>query len=89
MGGFYGQADAGSPYPDGISVDGLLGVLEALPPGFTELGCHPGLEIGFDTMYATERSIEVRTLCHPRIRAAIVALRIELRAFPSNARRSG
>ncbi len=89
FGGFYGQDDTGSPYPDGVSVESLLRILERIEPGITELGCHPGLAIDFDTMYATERSIEVRTLCDPRIRAAVMAQRIELCGFPSNAHRSG
>jgi predicted glycoside hydrolase/deacetylase ChbG (UPF0249 family) len=80
-GDFYGQTAEGTPLPDAISVEGLINTLERLPPGFTELGCHPGEGNDLDTMYRTERAAEVKVLCDPRLRAAIVALRIELRSF--------
>ena len=34
-----------------------------------------------DSMYRSERAEEVKTLCHPQIRVALVAERIELRSF--------
>jgi hypothetical protein len=40
-GDFYGQTAKGEPLPDAIAVDALLGLLSSLPPGITELGCHP------------------------------------------------
>jgi chitin disaccharide deacetylase len=80
-GSFYGQTTEGLPFPEGISVDGLIKILAGLPPGFTELACHPGEGDGLDTMYRRERAVEVNILCDPRVRAAIVAGRIELRSF--------
>jgi predicted glycoside hydrolase/deacetylase ChbG (UPF0249 family) len=80
-GSFYGQTAEGSPFPEGISVEGLIKILAGLPPGLTELTCHPGEEDGLETMYRRERAQEVNVLCDPQVRAAIVAERIELRSF--------
>jgi chitin disaccharide deacetylase len=78
---FYGQDDEGRPYPELIGVDALVEALGALRPGWTELGCHPGLGADLDSMYLPERETEVRTLCDRRVRAAVARLGIELRSF--------
>lgn len=83
-GAFYGQTDAGMPYPKGISVEHLLSVLKRLPDGCTELGCHPGRGNDVNAMYQTEREREVETLCDPRIRDAIRDLDIDLASFDGN-----
>jgi predicted glycoside hydrolase/deacetylase ChbG (UPF0249 family) len=80
-GNFYGQTAEGAPLPNVISVDGLLHILETLPAGCTELGCHPADGCDLDTMYCHERLEELRVLCHPRVRAAITTMGIELRSF--------
>jgi chitin disaccharide deacetylase len=80
-GDFYGQTAKGEPLHDFITVDALLGVLAALPMGVTELGCHPGVGTDDDLPYGRERSIEVQTLCQPRVRAALAAQAIELCSF--------
>jgi predicted glycoside hydrolase/deacetylase ChbG (UPF0249 family) len=80
-GEFYGQSGNGYPYPDSISVEGLIKTLAELPTGITELGCHPGLGDDLDTMYGKERIEEVKALCDPRVRAAIIAGGIELYSF--------
>ena len=85
-GRFYGQTERGSPYPEGISVNGLLTILKDLPPGLTELGCHPGMADDLDTMYKAEREQEVKVLCDPRVRNAIVAMGIELCSFAISTR---
>jgi predicted glycoside hydrolase/deacetylase ChbG (UPF0249 family) len=80
-GDFYGQAVDGSPLPGALGVERLIGLLEALPSGLTELGCHPGEGDDLDTMYRAEREEEVKSLCDPRVRAAVAAGGIELRSF--------
>ena len=80
-GQFYGQTSEGAPYPDGISVERLIKILEGLPPGCTELGCHPADRVDLDTMYRAEREQELKILCDPRVRGAIAAMDIELRSF--------
>lgn len=86
-GGFYGQDTKGLPFPEGIDSDGLIRLLSRLPLGVTELGCHPGEGENLDSMYVHERRDEVRTLCDPRIRAALEAQGIELCSFHSYPRR--
>jgi predicted glycoside hydrolase/deacetylase ChbG (UPF0249 family) len=80
-GDFYGQTVEGLSFPYGISVDRLMRILAALPPGLTELCCHPGEGVDLDTMYRSERLEEVKVLCDPRIGAAISTLEIELCSF--------
>jgi chitin disaccharide deacetylase len=79
-GDFYGQSSKGDPYPEGISVEALRRVLAQLPPGATEMGCHPGAG-PVDSAYSTERAIEMASLCHPSIREAIAQEGIELCSF--------
>jgi predicted glycoside hydrolase/deacetylase ChbG (UPF0249 family) len=82
-GSFYGQFGSGHPYPEGITVDALLAILDALPVGTTELGCHPGTGAldDLDSMYANERRAELDALCDPRVPRALADLQIELCSF--------
>jgi len=80
-GDFYGQTAEGIPFPDAISVGGLLKILGTLPHGCTELGCHPGIGNDLDTMYCSERVEEVKVLCDLRVRTSIVTMGIELHSF--------
>jgi chitin disaccharide deacetylase len=80
-GNFYGQTEEGSPLPDVLTVDGLIRILSALPPGITELACHPGEGSDPETMYNTERAVELQVLCDPRVRAAVEETDIELSSF--------
>jgi predicted glycoside hydrolase/deacetylase ChbG (UPF0249 family) len=79
-GAFYGQSGRGEPFPEAISVEGLVATLEELPSGWTELGCHPGAEPA-GSMYGAERPVELGTLCDPAVREAVRRLGIELRSF--------
>lgn len=80
-GGFYGQTGKGEPYPAGIASEHLVELIEVLPPGPTELGCHPGIGSDAQSSYESERELEVRALCDPRVREAIERGAIELRSF--------
>ncbi len=82
-GDFYGQDDTGVSYPDLVSVEGLTAILRDLPPGITEIGCHPAEGDDLNTMYRTERNLEVLTLCDPGIRQALEQSQIRLRSFES------
>ena len=78
-GKFYGQDYDGTPLPGHISVEGLLTTLAELPPGVTELACHPSAADDLPaTMYRAERQQELRVLCDPHIRQAIERAGIEL-----------
>jgi len=80
-GRFYGQTAEGSPYPEGITSNALIEIMSQLPPGITELACHPGEgEVPYTT-YTDERAIEVKTLCDARVRAALIEMGIELCGF--------
>jgi predicted glycoside hydrolase/deacetylase ChbG (UPF0249 family) len=70
---FYGQW-GGESHLEQIGVEALLRLLdEEVGEGMTELNCHPGHpEPGFPSSYAAERVVEVRTLCHPELRQAIL-----------------
>jgi chitin disaccharide deacetylase len=78
---FYGQDGKGAPAPDLITADALVKLIEALPPGVTELGCHPASEADRDWVYREERVKEVEALCDPRVRAAIDRCGVALRSF--------
>jgi len=80
-GAFYGQTGTGEPLPANITVEALVDVLAGLPPGCTELGCHPGIAEGTPSVYNRERAVEVQVLCDPAVRAAIATKGIRLRSF--------
>jgi predicted glycoside hydrolase/deacetylase ChbG (UPF0249 family) len=87
-GSFYGQDDQGRSCPESISVAGLLRALERLSSGFTELACHPAFGDDLETLYRTERALELKTLCDPGVRAALDRLQIKLCSFADVADRS-
>ena len=81
LGGFYGQDGRGDSYPECISVESLLGILDTLPAGVVELGCHPAARIDFQSTYLDERLLELTTLCDARVRRAIDDLSLRLVTF--------
>jgi predicted glycoside hydrolase/deacetylase ChbG (UPF0249 family) len=80
-GDFYGQTGKGAPHPCAITVQALVALIEALPPGFTELGCHPSEADDLNSMYRAERVQELAVLCDSQVSAAIAAQGILLRSF--------
>jgi len=81
-GGFYGQNGKGVPWPEGIAVEHLIELIEALPEGRTELGCHPGIGVAEgESSYGSERERELHALCDRRVKAAIGEGEVELRSF--------
>lgn len=80
-GKFYGQTSTGEPLPTVISASGLREILATLPPGVSELGCHPGLADDVDSMYRGERASELQTLCDPSIRGYLTSENIQLCSF--------
>jgi predicted glycoside hydrolase/deacetylase ChbG (UPF0249 family) len=80
-GDFYGQTEEGSPLPKAITVSNLIRIMMLLPPGVTEMACHPGEADVMDTMYSKERKIETATLSDPRVRDAVSAMDIRLCSF--------
>ncbi len=80
-GDFYGHGPKHVSIPGAISSERMIEIVATLPPGITELMCHPGEEDDLDSMYNNERAEEVQTLCDPQVRAAVIAEGIELRSF--------
>lgn len=78
---FYGQDGKGNPVPEAITAEALVATIERLPPGTTELACHPATASDHDSTYDEERMRETEALCDPRVRAAIDRRGIALRTF--------
>ena len=80
-GKFYGKTAEGKPLPGALSLSSLITILQSLPSGFTELGCHPGEAKDVQTDYREERLQEMNILCHPNIRKTLQVLHIQLCSF--------
>jgi predicted glycoside hydrolase/deacetylase ChbG (UPF0249 family) len=81
-GSFYGQSGRGYPVPEAIRADALVRLIQTLPVGITELGCHPGTaDDDLDTMYFAERAPELAALCDPSVRAAVESSGVRLCSF--------
>lgn len=80
-GSFYGQDGRGTPLHEQIDAVRLLEIIQSLPAGITELGCHPGLGEDVNSMYLRERTLEVQSLCDSRIRAVLDTQKVELVSF--------
>ena len=80
-GDFYGKTGGGEPLHHAITPQRLVALLRGLEAGITELACHPGVADGADPLYDQERSIELRALCDPAVRAVIDQEGIELLSF--------
>lgn len=84
-GKFYGQTATGVPYPQGITLEALRGLIDELQLGTTELVCHPATEVCFETMYREERVRELAVLCDPSLRPLLRREKIRLRTFAPTA----
>ena len=73
--------------PEAITVEALVGEIERLPPGITEMGCHPATAVDLETTYGDERVREAETLCDPRVRAALERAGVVLRSYGAYAGR--
>lgn len=70
-----------SPFHGAITVGSLLAIFADLPTGVTELACHPGYPDGLESSYADERLTELRALCDPAVRAALLGEGIKRLSF--------
>ena len=80
-GAFYGQDRHGNPLRDAITSDALARLLRELPPGVTELGCHPATVADPFTSYSVERPLELKALCDASVRRVILTSGIQLCNF--------
>jgi chitin disaccharide deacetylase len=81
QGGFYGQSGKGEPFPEGITVERLLELIRALPPGWTEIGCHPAAGPVPTSSYDAERQMELETLRDPQVKNLLNVMHINLCSF--------
>lgn len=80
-GGFYGQSGKGAPFPEGIEPEALVRLIHALPPGWTEIGCHPAAGPVPTSSYDAERQVELAALCDPQVREALNVTNVKLCNF--------
>jgi predicted glycoside hydrolase/deacetylase ChbG (UPF0249 family) len=83
VGGFYAQWEWNRTNLEYVSREFLERLLaEEVGEGCTEISCHPGyVTPELDSVYASEREAEVRTLTDARIRQTLGRLQIELTTF--------
>lgn len=72
-GGFYGR--------EAISVDHLIGLIRDLPPGWTEIGCHPAAGPVPSSSYDLERQLELQTLQDPEVKNLLNVTSVRLCSF--------
>lgn len=70
---FYGR--------DAISPEHLIALIEALPPGWTEIGCHPAAGPVPVSSYDAERQIELATLRDPGVKNLLNVSDVQLCSF--------
>jgi len=80
-GGFYGQSGKSEPFPDGITPERLMELIRTLPPGWTEIGCHPAAGPVPTSSYDAERQIELATLRDPQVKTLLNVMQINLCSF--------
>jgi predicted glycoside hydrolase/deacetylase ChbG (UPF0249 family) len=80
-GSFYGRTRDGAPAPEAISPQRLIELIRALPPGWTEIGCHPAAGPVSVSSYDAERQVELRTLRDPRVRNLLNVSDVRLCSF--------
>lgn len=80
-GRFYGRGEEGEPLPEAISPECLIELIEGLPEGWTEIGCHPAAGPVPSSSYDAERQIELTTLRDPRVRDLLNVTGVRLCSF--------
>jgi predicted glycoside hydrolase/deacetylase ChbG (UPF0249 family) len=80
-GAFYGQGRLGTALSEAITPTALAALIRDLPPGATELACHPADDVDIDTDYGRERLVELASLCDPAVHAAVRAADAHLAHF--------
>jgi predicted glycoside hydrolase/deacetylase ChbG (UPF0249 family) len=80
-GDFYGQSERGEPYHEAIQAEKLIGIIRKIPPGITELACHPGYADDLNSVYRGERVVELRALCDPAVQSSLTEFNVRIRSF--------
>jgi predicted glycoside hydrolase/deacetylase ChbG (UPF0249 family) len=78
---FYGRW-GGRTHPEQVGATGLIRLLAGLPPGWSEIGCHPGyVDQALRSSYRHERELELAALRDPRVPRAAAGLGITFASF--------
>ena len=64
-----------------ISPHHLIKLIRELPPGWTEIGCHPAAGPVPSSSYDAERQIELETLRHPGVKNLLNVTSVQLCSF--------
>lgn len=80
-GAFYGRHRDDLPAPHLVTPEKLVDIITTLPPGITELACHPAEADDAGSDYGRERPLELAALCDPRVRSALRRAAVRLRSF--------
>lgn len=78
---FYGRGPNREPQLEAISPNHLIDLIETLPPGWTEIGCHPAAGPVPISSYDSERRVELRALCDPRVKILLNVRDVRLCSF--------
>lgn len=79
-GSFYGRP-GGQPRREAISPNRLIELIETLPPGWTEIGCHPAAGPVPSSSYDAERQVELQTLSDPQVKNLLNVSDVRLCSF--------
>jgi chitin disaccharide deacetylase len=80
-GRFYGRGPDGEPRPQAITPEHLLELIEGLPEGWTEIGCHPAAGPVPGSSYDAERQIELEALRDPQVKHLLNVSDVRLCSF--------
>lgn len=80
-GSFFARDREGRPVPGAISPKHLIELIRVLPPGWTEIGCHPAAGSVPSSSYDAERRIELETLRDPQVKNLCNVSDVQLCSF--------
>jgi predicted glycoside hydrolase/deacetylase ChbG (UPF0249 family) len=66
---------------DAISAENPMELIRSLPPGWTEIGCHPAAGPVPTSSYDAERQVELETLRDPRVKDLLNVTDVRLCSF--------
>lgn len=78
---FYGQDEQGNSLAGRLKASFLVRIIQTLPDGITELGCHPAAKLDFESTYHHERLEELEALCSLVVAEALAHQRVLLVSF--------
>ena len=73
--GFHGKDHEGTSLPEEIGVEALVRIIEGLPPGVSELGCHPAAADDHPSAYGSGETSGGRDALRPQGRGRDRSLR--------------